>query len=88
MRVEALSPYHHWRICYQLISDTYGKTFAAYIGVLEATETHRNFSPLVNGGGGRSLPENRREKVSYKEALDVFHNSIVDLQNQGFTWRG
>ena len=87
MVVEAFSPYHHWRICYQLLSEPAGKTIAAYIGVLESGETHNDFSPTICRGGGRPIPDARKQKVSYAEALGIFHNRIVELQKQGYIWR-
>jgi len=87
MVVEAFSPYHHWRICYQLLSEPVGKTFAAYIGVLEADESHNDFSPALYRGGGRPVPDSRKQKIDYAEATGVFHHRIQELQQQGYTWR-
>lgn len=87
MVVEAFTPHHHWRICYQLLSEPGGKTFAAYIGVIEPGETHNDFSPTLYRGGGSPIPDSRKQKVSYMEAMGVFSNRIVELQNQGYIWR-
>ena len=87
MIVEAFSPHHHWRICYQLLSDPVGKTFAAYVCVLEVDETHMEFSPQIYGGGGCAVPGDRKEKISYQEAQTLFHYRIKDLEDNGYTWR-
>lgn len=87
MNVEAFSPHHHWRICHQLLSDPVGKTFAAYICVLEMGESHMNFSPTFYRGGGQEVPDNRKEKISYHEAQNLFHYRIKDLEREGYVYR-
>jgi hypothetical protein len=87
MIVEGFSPHHHRRICYQLLSDPVGKTFAAYIGVLEAGERHMDFSPTFYRGGGQEIPDDRKEKISYHEAMNLFRNRVPEMERSGYTYR-
>ena len=87
MIVEAFTPHHHWRICYQLISEPIGKTFSCYIGVLENGETHMDFSPTAYRGGGRQIPDARKQKVTYSEAVERLGWRINQLEEAGYTWR-
>lgn len=87
MIVEGFSPHQHWRICYQLLSDPVGKTFACYIGVLESGENHMDFSPTFYRGGGREIPDNRKEKVTYHEAMNMFRHRIQELERNGYRYR-
>lgn len=86
MNIEAFAPYHHWRICYQLLSDPHGKTFAAYIGVLESGERQMDFAPALYRGGGRVIPAHRKEKVDRQEAMNFFSLQIAKLEQAGYVY--
>lgn len=87
MNVEAFMPHQHWRICHQLLSEPLGKTYAAYICVLEKGESPMDFSPTYYRGGGREVPDDRKQKISYHEAQNLFHHRIKELEKNGYTWR-
>ena len=84
--VEAFTSHHHWRICYQLISNPIGRTFTCYIGVLEYEDSHAKYSPLICEGEGLQIPDARKEKVPYDEAVVRVGWRIHELETEGYRW--